>query len=220
MNSQIKIIKPLCYFRLPGFLPTCFIVESGQMTTQLLNELMLGNQRFARGTTLHPHQDPLYRKECAKGRPSPTAVLACSDSRVSPEIIFDQGLGDLFVLRVAGNIASSMVLASLEYAVEHLGTRLIIVLGHSNCGAVTAAVSGDQVPGHIGSLVKFIQPSVSKCTSNGHLPLVNEVVRENVLHNVQNIRKTEPILSKLTEEAGLVVMGAIYHLESGKIELL
>ncbi|MCF8721258.1 carbonic anhydrase [Nitrospina gracilis] len=190
------------------------------MTTQILEELIQGNQRFIKGATLHPHQDPIYRKQCAKGRPAPIAVLACADSRVSPEIIFDQGLGDLFVLRVAGNIAAAMVLASLEYAVEQLGTQLIIVLGHSNCGAVTAAVSGTQVPGHIGNLVEFIQPSVKKCTNNGHPPEVIEVVRENVLQTVNNIREADPILSKLIAEDRLEIMGAIYHLESGKIELL
>lgn len=185
-----------------------------------LKELIEGNQRFVQGTPLHPHQSPTYRSQLVQSQSPHTAVLTCADSRVNPGIIFDQGLGDLFVLRVAGNIVNNMVLGSLEYAVEHFETRLIMVLGHSNCGAVGAAMAEVQVPGHIQSLVKPIKTAISKCSTNGHIPTIDEVVKENARRMAEKIRGSNPILSKKVKEGDLEVVPAIYHLESGEIELL
>lgn len=189
-------------------------------TNETLKKLIEGNQRFVKGTLKHPHQSPSHRRHCVENRSPHTVVLTCADCRVSPEIIFDQGLGDLFVLRVAGNVVNDMFLGSMEYAVEHVGTRLIMVLGHSNCGAVAAALAGGKATGHIGSLVKPIQSAVLKCSRNGHLPDVNEVVKQHVRQMAEKIRSSNPILSKKVKEEGLDVVGAVYHLESGEIELL
>ncbi|CAI2718978.1 Carbonic anhydrase [Nitrospina watsonii] len=123
-------------------------------------------------------------------------------------------------MRVAGNIINKMILGSLEYTVDHLGTRLILVLGHSGCGAVAAAVSGGHIPGHLASIVHPIQNLVKKFTKNGSPPDVDERVRENVRQTVKNIHASRPILSKMIKDGDLEVAGAIYHLESGKIELL
>src|SRR5688572_16994 len=114
--------------------------------------LVYGNRRFVNGETQHPNQSAEHRLALAKGQAPFAVVVACSDSRVCPEIVFDQGLGDLFVIRVAGNTIGNVELGSIEYAVEHLHAKLVIVVGHEKCGAVGAAVKGGETHGHIGDL--------------------------------------------------------------------
>jgi carbonic anhydrase len=123
---------------------------------------MSGNERYVSSKQTHPHQTPEYRADLTRGQHPFAVILGCSDSRVSPEVIFDQGLGDIFVVRVAGNIVNDIVLASIEYAVAHLHTPLVMVLGHSECGAVGATVVGGDLEGHLPSLAKAIQPAVDK----------------------------------------------------------
>src|SRR5947209_5314090 len=125
---------------------------------QALARLIEGNARYSRHREQHPDETLARRKELQVGQHPFAVVLSCSDSRVPPELVFDQGLGDLFVVRVAGNIAADAVLGSVEYAVEHLGTKLIVVLAHEKCGAITAAVEGGKAPGHLPALVAAIQP--------------------------------------------------------------
>jgi carbonic anhydrase len=127
-----------------------------------LAKLMDGNRRYARHKEQHPDESLARRKELQSDQHPFAVVLSCSDSRVPPELIFDQGLGDLFVIRVAGNIASDDELGSIEYSVEHLHTKLVMVLGHEKCGAITAAVEGSNEAGHLKSLVAAIQPSVEE----------------------------------------------------------
>ena len=145
--------------------------------------------------------------------------MSCSDSRVPPEIIFDQGLGDLFVIRLAGNILDDAALGSLEYAVEHLGVKYIMVLGHERCGAVDAAVKGGEIPGHIGSLVKAIQPAVEKVKN---LPgdLLDNAVRANVTMVVQQLKSSGPILEELVKKGDLAIAGARYDLDDGEVKIL
>ena len=121
---------------------------------QALKKLLEGNERCRSGQAQHPRQDARRRKEITKGQKPFAVIVGCSDSRIPPPMIFDQGLGDLFVIRVAGNIADSVVLGSIEYAVEHLGCKLVVVLGHGKCGAVTAAAEGGKAPGHIEAVLK------------------------------------------------------------------
>ncbi len=185
----------------------------------ILKKLLRGNQRYVEGHSKHPNSSPSSRKKCAQGQSPATAVLACADSRVAPEILFDQGLGDLFVTRVAGNLANSMILGSLEYAVEHLGTRLIVVLGHKRCGAVGAAVSGKTLPGHMPSLTRPIARAVKK-TKKQPGDAVDNAAKENVRRVVKRIRACKPILDKRVDKGTLEVVGAFYDLDTGEVEPL
>ncbi|HUV35805.1 MAG TPA: carbonic anhydrase, partial [Patescibacteria group bacterium] len=141
--------------------------------------LMAGNGRYVAGAPVHPRQTAARRAETAGGQHPFAVVITCADSRVPPEILFDQGIGDLFVIRVAGNITGNAVVGSVEYAAEHLGVPLVVVLGHTHCGAVNAAIVGDGTPGRIAHIVGRIAPAVDRARE---LPgeLAGNVVRANV----------------------------------------
>jgi len=182
-------------------------------------KLAVGNARFATGHTQHPNQTRDRREEVAKGQHPIAVIVACSDSRVSPELVFDQGLGDLFIVRVAGNIVDDNALGSIEYAVEHLGARLIVVVGHEKCGAVAAAVASDHADGHVDSIVKAIQPAVVKAKAEQG-DVVDNAVKENVRQVVAEIRTSEPVLEKLVKSGKIGVIGARYDLDSGRVQLV
>ena len=186
-------------------------------------ELISGNKRFAEGNPTHPNQSLSRRREMAKGQNPRAAVLACADSRVSPEIIFDQGLGDLFVVRVAGNVVNDPILGSLEYAVEHLGTQLIVVLGHQRCGAVAAACAGGEAPGHIASLVQALAPAVDKISASHNASddgRVDLAAKENVRMTVKSLHTCGPILEEWVRQGKLEVAGAFYDLDTGTVEIV
>lgn len=185
----------------------------------ILENLMEGNRRFVEGKAVHSNQGTARRKEIAQKQRPVAAVVACADSRVTPEILFDQGLGDLFVLRVAGNVVNEMFLGSLEYAVEVLGVSLVVVIGHKRCGAVDAAVKGGDAPGHIGYLVRAITPSVEKIRELTGDPVEN-AVRENVRDTVDKIKQAKPILNGKVEAGALSVVGAYFDLDAGTMEIL
>lgn len=184
---------------------------------EALARLKAGNQRFIAGKLQHPHQNPKRRGELATGQRPFAIVLGCADSRTSPEVLFDQGLGDLFVIRVAGNILDDHVLGSIEYAVEHLGARLIVVLGHQRCGAVQAAKetldSKDEAPAHINSIVAAIQPAVEATRGAD----VEATIKANVENVVQSLRSSEPVLKKEIEAGSITVLGAYYDLGTGAV---
>lgn len=184
-----------------------------------LEKLLEGNRRFVAGQAEHPRQGTGRRAELMGGQNPFAAILTCSDSRVPPEIIFDCGLGDLFVLRVAGNVLDKVLMGSIEYAAEHLGVGLVMVLGHSHCGAVTAAVAGGHPAGHIGSLTKRIRPAVEQAAASGG-DVVDAAVTANVRLGVAKIRQCQPILAHLVAAGKLQVVGARYELESGEVRLL
>jgi carbonic anhydrase len=133
-------------------------------------------------------------------------------------VIFDQGLGDLFVVRVAGNVADDIGIASIEYAVEHLGSRLILVLGHERCGAVTAAVKGGEQPGHLPVLMAALKPAVAK--SKGAEDAVDAAVAANVALTVAQLRGSKPILAEMVEKGEIKILGARYDLDSGEVALV
>ncbi len=192
----------------------------GQMPAdEALARLLAGNQRYMRHKEQHPDESLARRKELEGGQHPFAAILGCSDSRVSPELLFDQGLGDLFVVRVAGNIVDDAILGSLEYAVEHLGTRLILVLGHEKCGAVSAAIEGGRPAGHLKTLVAAIQPSV-EATRNDPGDKVHNCVIANARRVARQIRESEPVLKEHTKGKGLKVLAADYALDTGKVTLL
>jgi carbonic anhydrase len=146
-------------------------------------------------------------------------VLSCADSRVPPELIFDQGLGDLFTVRVAGNIVDDVILGSLEYAAEHLHVPLIIVLGHTGCGAVKATIEGGEPNTHIEALVKAIRPAVEQASHEAGA-LMENAVRDNVRIAVKQLEQSNPILAELVRHGKLQIRGAVYHLDTGAVEFL
>ena len=182
-----------------------------------IKKLIAGNRRFVAGNPSHPNQNIERRDALTNRQNSFAALVCCSDSRVSPEIVFDCGLGDLFITRVAGNIISGEILGSLEYAAEHLGIKLIVVLGHKRCGAIQAAVSGGAVHGNIGSLIRAILPAITK-TKNAKGDSVDNAVRENVRLNVEIIKNQSHALETMIDDGQLSTAGAYYDLDTGKVE--
>jgi carbonic anhydrase len=184
---------------------------------QALQRLKDGNQRFATDKATHERQQSEHRAEIAKGQKPFAIIVCCSDSRVSPEITFDQGLGDLFVVRTAGNVVDDVGLGSIEYAVEHLGPRLIVVVGHSECGAVSAALSGGEVHGHLHAVVAAIKPAVEKAKGEPGNPLEN-AVRANVRETVKRLEGAGPVLADRVKAGKLKVVGGCYDLKSGLVK--
>jgi len=186
---------------------------------QALATLKAGNEHYVAGRLDHPHANAARMHELAAGQHPCAAVLSCADSRVPPEIVFDQGLGDLFTIRVAGNVAGDTEIASIEYAAEHLDVPLVIVLGHQKCGAVTAAVEAGEAPGHLPSLVNAIRPAVEK-TKGMSGDRVANAVRANVQLVVAELRASQPILAERIAKHELRVAGAVYSLDTGRVEWL
>lgn len=184
---------------------------------EALNELKKGNERHMEADYNHDHHSRRRLEEVAKGQKPHAIILTCSDSRVPPELVFDKGLGDLFVIRVAGNIAGSSELASIEYAAEHLNVPLVIVMGHKRCGAVQAAAAGGDAGGHIAALVKQIEPAVQKAR-NLTGDLVDNAVHTNVDHVVRQLRNSDPMLKEMVESGRLKVLGAYYDIDTGKVD--
>ena len=185
----------------------------------VIKTLKAGNRRYAEDRPLHPHQNRRTRKELCKGQHPIAAVLSCADSRVPPELVFDEGLGDLFVVRVAGNVVDDAIEGSLEYAAEHLHVPVIVVLGHSNCGAVQATIKGGEAHSQIDALVKAIKPAVEQATHEKGDLLVN-AVRDNVELAVRQLRNSRPVLAELQKAGKLLVVGAVYDLDTGRVEYL
>jgi carbonic anhydrase len=183
-----------------------------------LERLAQGNHRYVAERLEHPRRGSARRRRLAGGQRPFAVILGCSDSRVPPAVVFDQGLGDLFEVRVAGNVASRAALASIEYAVDQLGARLVMVLGHSCCGAVTAALEGGRAPGSIGSLLKLIQPVLTSAKVKPGDPVAN-AVEENVRRQVRQVSRS-PVVAPLLKKGRVEVAGAIYDLQTGEVQML
>jgi carbonic anhydrase len=186
---------------------------SAEQAWQLLKE---GNHRFAADRSEHKDLGQKRRQELVKGQQPFAVVLACADSRTPPELIFNQGLGDIFVLRVAGNIADPFVLGSMEYAVEHLHTPLVVVLGHEKCGAVAAALDAEKPGGNLGKVINEVY--VGKQLPENTEAALSAAVRNNVLRQVELITGRSDVLKKAVEEKKLKIVAGVYHLDSGKVE--
>lgn len=184
-----------------------------------LSRLHSGNVRFTSAASVHPHQTSSRRAELAGGQKPFAVIVGCSDSRTAPEVVFDQGLGDLFVVRTAGNVADDVALGSIEYAVEHLGSTLIVVLGHEKCGAVKAALDGGKLPGHLPAIGKFIRPAVMQTAGSAGDPLDN-AVRANARLVAQRISAANPVLKPMVASGKIRVVAARYDLDSGRVEFL
>ena len=179
-----------------------------------LESLEEGNLRYANGKPEHPNESVAHRQQLATGQSPFAVVLSCADSRVVPESIFDQGLGDLFTVRVAGNVIDDHVLGSIEYAVEHLGTRLVVVLGHESCGAVGAAIEGGTHNNHIDSLVSAIRPVVEEARRENPEDLLQASVKKNALQVAEEIRGSGEVFQK----NDLDIRAAYYRLSDGVVE--
>jgi carbonic anhydrase len=192
---------------------------SGMTPDQALSALVEGNQRFVSGHSKHPDQSMARVKELVGTQHPFATVLGCSDSRVDPDIIFDQGLGDLFPVRVAGNIVDDAVLGSIEYAVEHLNCPLVVVLGHEGCGAITAAVNGGEPGTHITFLVDAIMPAVTEAKAQTG-DVVSNAVRINALRQAEILRTSKPIVEKAISERKTKVVVAIYDVKTGQVKII
>jgi len=186
---------------------------------EALKLLSDGNWRFRSGMPMGLNRTAMRRDEVAAGQKPFAAVVGCSDSRVPPELIFDVGLGDLFVVRAAGNVLDEAGLGSLEYAAEHLGVGLIVVLGHSDCGAVKAAMARTPSDGHLAGLLKSIATFVPGWSTGMDDP-VGMITKAHVGQMVLKVRQCEPVLSRLCAEGALAVRGAIYDLQTGAVTFL
>ena len=184
-----------------------------------LQRLVDGNQRFVAGRAEHPHQGEQRRLELTKGQTPFAVVLTCADSRVAPELFFDQGLGDLFVLRNAGNLVDEHILGSIEYAVEHLHAPLVVVVGHESCGAVGAALAGGHAPGHIGSLVECIEPAIEAAKGQPG-DRADNTTRAHAKLMVAEIVKKSAFVAEAVAAGHLKVLAARYDLDTGAVEIL
>lgn len=198
----------------------CAQAQTNVLPGDALDRLKKGNQRFVSGTSVKPNQDLARIKQVANGQNPFATVVGCSDSRVPNEIIFDQGVGDLFIVRTAGQVSTYASWGSIEFAEEVLGTKLIVVLGHTQCGAVNAAVKLPEVPGHIVTLINAIKPAVEKAKQRNPSDLLDAAIRENVITQVHQLRNLEPVLARRVREGSIKIMGALYHLDTGIVEFL
>jgi carbonic anhydrase len=201
-------------------------VAAGPPADEVLQRLREGNERFMKGATVSPRRSPEDFRPLAGGQRPMAVIVGCADSRVPPEILFDQGVGDLFVVRVAGNViggAGAFVKGSIEYGIVELGTSLVMVLGHSECGAVKAAIKHlddrDALPGSIGSLVNSIRPAVLKAKSRPGDQLDN-AIRVNVEIGVGQLRNLPPIVAPAVQRGAVKVVGAVYDLSTGTVSLI
>jgi len=198
---------------------------AGPPAGEVLKRLLEGNQRFMKGEAASPRRGPDDFRPLAEGQRPTAVIVGCSDSRVPPELLFDQGVGDLFVVRVAGNVvkgAGAPVKGSIEYGVAELGASLVMVLGHSECGAVKAAIKHledkDALPGAIEPLVNSIRPAVVKARSmQGNL--LDNALRANVAIGVETLRGLQPIVAPAVKRGQVKVVGAMYDLRTGSVTL-
>ena len=188
------------------------------MTSQeSLKRLQEGNIRFVEDQLDGELQNSTRRKSLLEGQNPFAIILSCADSRVVPELAFDTGIGELFIIRVAGNIANTSSIASIEYAVAHLGTKLIVVLSHQSCGAVTAAVGGGDNGKNLNHLLAHINPAIEASDEGAS---VNDVSKKNADLTVLDLKNKSDIISNAVETNGVEIVSAYYNLDSGKVEFL
>lgn len=188
---------------------------------ETLQLLLKGNERFSQSKSVHPDESVQRLKEVVSAQHPFAVIVSCSDSRVSPEIVFDQGVGDLFVIRTAGNIIGGLEIGSIEYAVEHLGVKLIVIMGHESCGAIKAFVEGGEAPGHIKEIIDSLGleseiKAISKLDENR----LDDCVSANVLHGVKQLVSQSNIIKEKIDKGALQITGARYDLHDYKVTVL
>lgn len=188
-----------------------------------LKKLIYGNRRFAEDKSIRPRQTDADLKNTQNGQTPFATIIGCADSRVPNEIIFDQGVGDLFITRTAGQVMAEASFGTIEYAIEVLKTKLIVVLGHESCGAVDAAMKlPANPPGHVVTLINAIKPASlrAKAKNLEGKEALSFAVRENVIEQVNMLRNLEPVLSRKAESEEIIIVGAVYDLESGYVNFI
>lgn len=198
--------------------PQPTVAQNNMTPDEALQKLMDGNKRFVQQKRQNPNQTTARLTQVAQGQNPFAAILSCADSRVPPEIVFDQGLGDLFVVRDAGNIATPEEIGSIEFGTAVLGAKILMVIGHSACGAVKATIKGDAVPGQIGSILEAIKPALANVTGEGDEKLEN-AIKANVMLQMRRMQAS-PVIQQLVTAGKLKVVGAYYDLDSGVISLI
>jgi len=197
--------------------PEPVLSQNNMTPDQALNQLMTGNKRFINSKRTNPNQNTVRLKEVAQGQNPFAAVLSCADSRVPVEILFDQGFGDIFVVRNAGNVGTPEEIGSLEFGTLVLGAKVLMVIGHESCGAVKATMEQAQVPGSISSILDQIKPAISNYIGQQKDPkMFKMAIETNVKFQVEKL-KSSPVLSQLITENKLKIVGAYYELATGKI---
>ena len=184
--------------------------------SEIIKKLKDGNERFVSDKSERKLQNSTHREMLAGGQAPFAVVLGCADSRVVPEIVFDTDLGELFTVRVAGNVASTSAIASIEFAIQQLNVKVILVKGHSSCGAVTAAVEGGDHGPNLNKLITHILPAIDQTSRKN----VDEVVKVNARINAEELIKRSTIIAEAVKEGQLKIFPTFYHLESGEIEFL
>lgn len=186
-----------------------------------LQRLMEGNRRFYQLAPIHPDENREQLKQTALEQHPFAAIVCCSDSRLSPELIFDQGIGDLFVIRTAGNIIGGVELGSIEYAVEHLGVKLLMIMGHENCGAIKAYIAGEKAHGHIQDIVDSLgKEEEMAAIPAGDPKRLDNCVKANILHGVRQLLTQSDIIREKINKKEIHIVGARYDLDENKVELL
>lgn len=195
---------------------------AGITPDEALKKLMDGNARFMKDDKEYVNWGEVRRKELAKGQKPFAVILSCSDSRVPPEHVFDQELGDIFVIRVAGNVADPIELGSVEYAAEHLNVPLVMVMGHRSCGAVTAATAGGKPEGNIGAIIKKITPAVesAKKRAKDKDKVLDAAIEDNAILVSKTLTEKSEILKRLVESGKVKIVSAVYELHTGKVDIL
>jgi carbonic anhydrase len=226
---QKEVRKYMKHFRILVALFVAAVFFSGlviamtEKGNESLQKLMDGNKRFVTGTLAQKDLGDAKRKELAKGQNPFAVVLTCSDSRVPPELLFDQGLGDIFVVRVAGNVVDPIALGSIEYAAEHLGSPLLIILAHSKCGAVKATLEAKgKAEGNIGEIVKKIMPAADAAKKKGGTPdeIFETAIKENAKNVYADIMKNSKIIPHLVQEGKFTIVAGEYDITTGKVEMI
>lgn len=199
----------------------CFAHNHDNLSAEdAIKKLVEGNERFVELHLKHPDSNKKRRLEMLKGQHPFVVILSCSDSRVPPELIFDQGLGDIFEIRNAGNVLDEHVIGSIEYAVMHCGVKLIVIMGHQDCGAIAATLSGKSETKYIKSLEDSIQPAVEDCQKQGLKVNSDNVVKAHVMQDINELMTQDTDLVKYMKENNVKLVPAYYHLDTGKVDFL
>jgi len=184
-----------------------------------LQELLCGNKRFVELKSIHPHQNDVRRKSTVDLQQPIAVIVTCSDSRVPPEIILDQGLGDLFVVRIAGNILNKHVIGSIEYAVKYVDVPLIMVIGHENCAAIDVTLKNISTQCCMDNVLETIRQNIGDIDPNHHDAL-NIAIKKNVNAVINNLKASSPTISQLINDDKVKLVGAYYHFTSGKVDII
>ena len=187
---------------------------------EAIQKLKDGNKRFIKNQAQHPDESIERKKEMLKGQHPFVVILSCSDSRVPPELIFDQGLGDIFEIRNAGNVLNEHVIGSIEYAVMHCGVKLIVIMGHQDCGAIAATLSGVSETKYIQALEDSIKPAIEDCKKEGLEINSDNVVKAHVMQDINELLTQDSQLVKYMKEHKVKIVPAYYHIDTGKVDFL